>query len=238
MKKNRVCIVIPCYKVRDKIISVLKKIDFKTIDKVIIVDDFCPEYSGKFVKKNFQSSKISFIFLKKNEGVGGATIAGFQLAKKKKFDVVIKLDGDGQHDPKILKKFIKILSSGKYDFCKGYRNLDIFIEDDMPIVRKIGNISLTFISRIITGNYNLMDVTNGMVGLRISKFDLINFALIKKDFFFEQDLIFHLSLKKFRFYQLKTPTIYEDEKSNLRPFKSILPVAILHLKNLIYKILN
>ena len=108
----------------------------------------------------------------------------------------------------------------------------------MPIVRKIGNISLTFISRIITGNYNLMDVTNGMVGLRISKFDLINFKLIKKDFFFEQDLIFHLSLKKFRFYQLKTPTIYEDEKSNLRPFKSILPFAILHLKNLIYKILN
>ena len=83
-----------------------------------------------------------------------------------------------------------------------------------------------------------MDVTNGMVGLRISKFDLINFKLIKKDFFFEQDLIFHLSLKKFRFYQLKTPTIYEDEKSNLRPFKSILPFAILHLKNLIYKILN
>ena len=162
----------------------------------------------------------------------------FNLQKKKKFDVVIKLDGDGQHDPKILKKFIKILSSGKYDFCKGYRNLDIFIEDDMPIVRKIGNISLTFISRIITGNYNLMDVTNGMVGLRISKFDLINFKLIKKDFFFEQDLIFHLSLKKFRFYQLKTPTIYEDEKSNLRPFKSILPFAILHLKNLIYKILN
>ena len=89
MKKNRVCIVIPCYKVRDKIISVLKKIDFKTIDKVIIVDDFCPEYSGKFVKKNFQSSKISFIFLKKNEGVGGATIAGFQLAKKKKFTLTL-----------------------------------------------------------------------------------------------------------------------------------------------------
>ena len=62
MKKNRVCIVIPCYKVRDKIISVLKKIDFKTIDKVIIVDDFCPEYSGKFVKKIFSRVKFLLYF--------------------------------------------------------------------------------------------------------------------------------------------------------------------------------
>jgi glycosyltransferase involved in cell wall biosynthesis len=238
MKKNRVCVVIPCYKVRDKILSVLKKINFKIIDKVVLVDDFCPEYSGRFAKKNFQSNKISYIFLKKNKGVGGATIAGFQYAKKKNFNLVIKLDGDGQHNPKILKKFIKILSSEKYDFCKGYRNLDIFVKDDMPIIRKIGNISLTFISRIVTGYYNLMDVTNGMIGLRVSKFSSINFALIKKDFFFEQDLIFHLSVKKFKFYHIKTPTIYEDEKSNLRPFRSIFPFAIFHLKNLIYRILS
>ena len=108
----------------------------------------------------------------------------------------------------------------------------------MPIIRKIGNISLTFISRIVTGYYNLMDVTNGMIGLRVSKFSSINFALIKKDFFFEQDLIFHLSVKKFKFYHIKTPTIYEDEKSNLRPFRSIFPFAIFHLKNLIYRILS
>ena len=77
-----------------------------------------------------------------------------------------------------------------------------------------------------------------MIGLKVSKFNSINFALIKKDFFFEQDLIFHLSVKKLKFYQIKTPTIYEDEKSNLRPFRSIFPFAIFHFKNLIYRILN
>ena len=55
--------------------------------------------------------------------MGGATIAGFKLAKKIKYDIVIKLDGDGQHNPNILKKIIKVLSSEKYDFCKGYRSL-------------------------------------------------------------------------------------------------------------------
>ena len=54
MRKNKVCVIIPCYKVKKKIISVLKKIDFKIVDKVVIVDDYCPENSGKFVKKNFK----------------------------------------------------------------------------------------------------------------------------------------------------------------------------------------
>ena len=183
MRKNKVCVIIPCYKVKKKIISVLKKIDFKIVDRVVIVDDFCPENSGKFVKKNFKSKKISFIFFKKNSGVGGATIKGFKLAKKIKYDIVIKLDGDGQHNPKILKKIIKVLSSEKYDFCKGYRSLNIFIKDKMPLIRKIGNISLTLISKVITGYFNLKDVTNGIVALKISKLNSINLDLIKKNFF-------------------------------------------------------
>lgn len=235
MKKNKVCVVIPCYNVKNQIISVLKKIDFKIIDKVIIVDDCCPEKSGEFAKKKFKSKKISYIFLKHNTGVGGATIAGFNSVKKGKYDIVIKLDGDGQHNPEVLKKIIKILSSKLYDFCKGYRTLNLFKKDKMPILRKIGNISLTLISRIITGYYNLKDVTNGLIGLRVAALNSLKLNLIKKNFFFEQDLIFHLTLKKLKLYQIKTETIYKNEKSNLKPIKTILPFLFFHLKNLFFR---
>ena len=40
---DRICVVIPCFKVRNSILNVIKKINFKIIDKVIIVDDCCPE---------------------------------------------------------------------------------------------------------------------------------------------------------------------------------------------------
>ena len=107
MKRN-ICVVIPCYKVKHKIFSVYKNIDFKIVDKVIIVDDCCPEKSGKFLQKIIKkSNKIEFIFLKKNLGVGGATIKGFKYALKKKFDIIIKIDGDGQHNIGILKFFFK-----------------------------------------------------------------------------------------------------------------------------------
>ena len=69
----------------------------------------------------------------------------------------------------------------------------------MPLIRKIGNISLTFISRIITDYFELKDVTNGMIGLKISKFNFKKLDLIQKKFFFEQDLIFHFSLKNLNY---------------------------------------
>ena len=50
-KKNKICVVIPCFKVRDSIEKVLKKINFKLIDKVFIIDDCCPEKTGFYLSK-------------------------------------------------------------------------------------------------------------------------------------------------------------------------------------------
>ena len=44
-------VVIPCYKVDKYIFDVLNKIPFKQIYKVILVDDCCPNKTGKLVKK-------------------------------------------------------------------------------------------------------------------------------------------------------------------------------------------
>ena len=62
MKKYKICIVIPCYNVKEKIISVLKKIDYKMVDKVIIVDDCCPEKKWSICKKKFKKKKFLLYF--------------------------------------------------------------------------------------------------------------------------------------------------------------------------------
>jgi glycosyltransferase involved in cell wall biosynthesis len=87
--KFKVCVVIPCYNVKHKIISVINKINFRLVQKVIIVDDCCPQFSGLHVKKNIKKKNLHFIFLKRNLGVGGATISGFNYALKNNFDIVI-----------------------------------------------------------------------------------------------------------------------------------------------------
>ena len=57
-------IVIPCYNVKNKILHVTQKIDLDKVYKVIIVDDFCPQKTGNFVKKKLIKN-LRLFFLKK-----------------------------------------------------------------------------------------------------------------------------------------------------------------------------
>ena len=104
----KVIVIIPCYKVDRYILDVLSKIPLNKIFKVILVDDNCPYKTGQLILKSNKNKKIKVIFLKKNLGVGGATKIGIKAAIKYKPDAIIKIDGDGQHNPKLLTEFINL----------------------------------------------------------------------------------------------------------------------------------
>ena len=63
--EKKICIIIPCFKVSEKIKNVLNDIDYEIVDKVIVIDDACPENSGEIVK-SLNLKKIEVIFSEKN----------------------------------------------------------------------------------------------------------------------------------------------------------------------------
>lgn len=238
MSKNKVCIILPCYRVKHKIYEVYKKLIKLNINKIIFVDDKCPDNSGQYLKSKIKKSKkIQFVFLKKNNGVGGATLEGFKIAKNQGFNIFVKFDADNQHKIKDLNKIIKILKNKKILFCKGYRSLHIsnIWTNKMPFARIIGTNALTFISRLITLNFLLKDVTFGLFGMRSELFDKLNTKQIKKNYFFEQDLIFQICQKKVKIHQIYSGVLYENETSSLKILKIIIPFTIYHLQNLFRK---
>lgn len=227
-------VVIPCYKVEKYIIDVLKKIPFKLIYKVILIDDNCPKRTGQLVKKNYKKNKIKVLFLKKNLGVGGATKAGIKAAIKYKPDTIIKIDGDGQHDPKQLKDFINFQKKRPNTYIKGFRKLNY---NQMPLLRYLGNFFITLILRFLTNNYKLVDVVNGFVCIPKNIYTKLNLKKISNDYFFEQDLILQITLKKFQIKQKKISTIYNSNiKSSLNEFRVILPFLYKYLLMLAHKI--
>ena len=233
-KKIKVCVVIPSYKVKNIIEKVVKKIDFKLINKVIIVDDCCPENTGSYmIKKNYK--RVDVIINKKNLGVGGATLIGFKKAIKMKFDIVFKIDGDNQHEPKDLKRFIKFMQKPDVNFCKGTRFVNSLEKKKIPIIRLMGNTMLTYLSRINCRNNNLTDVVNGFVGIKINLLKKLNFKLISKDFFFEEDLLFRVSFIEKKIYELPIKVIYNN-KSNLNPITTIIPFILKHIKNFLIRL--
>ena len=232
--KNKICVIIPCFKVKKNIINVLKKINYSLVDKVLVVDDFCPENSGQRAE-SFINKKVEVIYCKSNLGVGGATKLGFKKALKENFKILIKIDGDGQHNPDDIKKFVKIFDNKTINFCKGTRFNKKNNKDKIPGFRLFGNIILTKISRITCKNPNLNDVVNGFLAIRSNLLNQLNLKKISDDFFFEEDLLFHISFYENKVLEIPIKTFYFG-KSNLNPLKTILPFLFKHLKNFIIRI--
>ena len=95
--------------------SVLKKLKRKY--EIIIVDDGCPENSGKLalkIAKKFSNVKV--FFHKKNLGYGAALKTGL---KKCKNDWIFMIDGDAEYDVNDLPRLFK--ASQNYDLVITYR---------------------------------------------------------------------------------------------------------------------
>ena len=89
MKK---AIVIPCFRAANTLPDVLSKIPQNLVDYVIVVDDGCPDNSGKLIEA-LNKDKHIVIFHEQNKGVGGAVISGYLKALELGCDIIIKLDG-------------------------------------------------------------------------------------------------------------------------------------------------
>ena len=149
------------------------------------------------------------------------------------FDILIKFDADNQHKVKDLLKLINLFKRENINFCKGYRDLTIkkSLKRKMPLIRIFGANMLTYISRFVANNYMLKDVTNGLFGMKSKILKQIDFKKIKKNYFFEQDLIFNLSKSKVKIHQFKSEVIYKDENSSLNVLGSIIPFSYYHIQN-------
>ena len=176
-------VIIPCYKVKKTIIRVIDNIP-STIKKIIIIDDKCPEETGKYVIKNKKSKKIHVIINKKNLGVGGAMIKGYLYSKKFKPKFIFKVDGDNQIRSSEIKKFLSVIKKNRtIDCIKGNRFSKIKNFQEMPFLRFYGNKIVSLIGKIVTGYYHINDFTNGFFCISGNALNKINLKLISKDFF-------------------------------------------------------
>ena len=161
---------------------------------------------------------------------------GFKKAIKNNYDIIFKIDGDGQHDPKDITKFLQTFKMKNISFCKGTRFLNKG-RREIPFIRYYGNICLTFLSRITCKNYIITDVVNGFLGIKLKLLKKINLNSLSKDFFFEEDLLFHVSFHETKIGEVPIKTLYH-EKSNLNPLKTIIPFIIKHARNLIIRCMH
>lgn len=151
---QKIFIVIPVYNEESVIRDVVKEIQKAGYKNIIIVNDGSTDETSSVVKTT------SAILLEHmiNRGKGAAVKTGADAAKYFKADIVITMDGDGQHNPSNIKEMIDLIKKG-YDVVLGSRLLK---PDGMPYYKRLYNHIGNFFTWLIYG----MFVSDSQSGLR------------------------------------------------------------------------
>jgi len=230
------CVVIPAFRAANTILPVIAVIG-PEIDLIVVVDDCCPDGTGLVVSSRCSDPRVVVLVHDTNQGVGGAFMTGMRFAVRRGADIVVKVDADGQMDPAQIPALIHPIQSGDADYVKGNRFFFLTSAASMPAARKFGNLALSFLAKLSTGYWNIMDPTNGFFAIQARVADLLTDQPVARRFFFETDLLFHLGLLRARVIEFPMRAFYGDEISNLKISKVFGSFLAGHIKNTAERIL-
>lgn len=242
LTKN-IAAVIPCYRVENEIGRVIAGLP-TYLRHIIVVDDASPDQTTGVISRLAETDgRILLLRHDKNQGVGGAVLTGFRKALELEADIVVKIDGDGQMDASHLPNLLAPLLRGEADYTKGNRFRDFQALQKMPLIRRIGNMALGFLTKAATGYWHLFDPTNGFVAIHGKVLAQLPLARIDRTYFFETAMLADLYLLGAVVRDVPMPARYGSEVSNLSIRRALIefPVKLLKtfvrrlvLKNLIY----
>jgi dolichol-phosphate mannosyltransferase len=224
MKEVITC-VIPAYNEESHIARVLTSIpDF--VSHIIVVDDASTDDTRKIVA-GIADGRIEIIGQPKRMGVGSAVACGYRKAIELGSHVVVKLDGDGQMDVAQMKRLIGPILNRRADYTKGVRFRSAEVVRKMPIIRLIGNLGLSFMTKAASGYWNVFDPTNGYIAIGRTALGRLKIENLDRGYFFETDMLINLYRMDAVVVDVEMRAIYEDERSNLSIGKTLVTFPFL-----------
>ncbi len=231
----KIAVVIPCYKAGERVIEVIRAIS-EEVTWIFLVDDACPLKTGDLVEQSVQDSRVQILRHTSNLGVGGATLTGYRAALNVNASIVVKLDADGQMDPRLIKSFCQPIADRRADYVKGNRFFHRTNLRGMPVIRLLGNAGLSFLTKFSTGYWQLFDPTNGYTAIHANVLRALPLEHLANRYFFESDLLYQLGQVRAVVHDLPMHAIYQDEVSSLQPLRMIYPFLRGHTRNFIRRI--
>jgi glycosyltransferase involved in cell wall biosynthesis len=157
---SKLLILIPAYNEEGAVGGVVGEVRAVMPDVPVLVVDDC---STDETVQNARRAGAKVLPLPHHLGLGGAVQAGYKLAYELGFDYVIRVDGDGQHDPRDIPKILEALESESCEMVIGSRFVDGSGEHS-SILRAVGIVFFRAMLRPVLGR-PVRDPTSGFVGV-------------------------------------------------------------------------
>lgn len=229
-----VAVVIPAYRVGAAVRDVIVRVP-ALVRHIIVVDDASPD-NLREVLAGVSDPRLIVISHEVNQGVGGAMKTGFKKALELGADIIVKIDGDGQMDPALVPQFVEPIVSGEADFTKGNRFDDLGFIKHMPLVRRFGNLALSFLVKLASGYWHPFDPCNGYLAIRAGVLKRIDFDRLEDRYFFEISLLCEAYFVKAVLEDVPMLPVYAGESSSLSPIGSIPTFAPRLIRRFVYRV--
>jgi len=215
-------IIIPTLNESKNIYNLVKKIFLLFNHYVLVIDDNSNDGTIKklkLLKKNYK--KFNYIIRKNEKGIGSAHLKGIYYAYKFNFDFCISMDADGTHDPKEIKKMLKLCIKNKYDVINTSRFLSKKSLSDWPYIRK-------FITklRFILVKLFLKTQVDSSSAFRCYNLKNINSSLFKeiknKEYFFLIEALYIIEKKGYKILDIPIKLKYRVKGKSKMKFSHIV----------------
>jgi dolichol-phosphate mannosyltransferase len=230
-----VAVVIPAFQAEKHIQQVICSVpDF--VRHIVVVDDASTDRTADRVAC-LGHPQVHLVQHQRNQGVGAAVLTGYEKSLSLGAEIVAKMDADDQMDPAYLRALIEPLVRGEADYTKGNRFLHFRQLGKMRLLRRVGNMGLSFLTKLASGYWNIFDPANGYTAIHASLIPWLSKERIAKRYFFETSMLLELSLMRAVVRDVPVPARYADELSRLSEFRTLLEFPPRLVQRMVLRIL-
>ncbi|MDD5085693.1 MAG: glycosyltransferase family 2 protein [Candidatus Omnitrophica bacterium] len=202
----KTCVIIPSHNEAATIGRLVRKVAGEGLT-VLVVDDGSTDNTSQAAKDSGAVTLKNQL----NEGKGASLITGFNYAVKSGFDAVVTMDGDGQHLPEDIPRFIASAERSKSGIFVGNRMLNV---GNMPLLRRATN---KFMSWLISGVAR-QDIPDSQCGFRLVKREVLERLTLKSARFeIESEMLIKAARLGFTIESVPIKTVYTGGASHINP---------------------
>jgi len=202
------CVVIPAFREDKRIAEVVRQVA-RHVPAVIVIDDGSDDATSEV------AAKAGAVVLRHevNKGKGAALDTGFEYARKNGFEAVITMDGDGQHEPDDVPRFVETYAQTGMPALVGNRMDD---RRNMPFIRRMTNMYMSWLLSRKMGQH----VPDTQCGYRLYKVDMIPQVFAQSGrFAAESEILMRISDLGLKIGAVPIKAVYRDEKSKINPLR-------------------
>ncbi len=206
-KSMKACVVIPAYNEAKEIGRIVSEVRSQGLP-VMVIDDGSTDATSKIA----QEKGAQVLRNETNVGKGSSLSRGFVSALAQGYDMVVIMDGDGQHDPLYIPSFLRAQELTGCEIIIGNRMQET---QTMPRLRYLTNRFMSWLISCIIGQ----KIPDTQCGFRLIKKEALRELSLKTHKFeIESEIIINAAHIGFRIGSIPIKTLYRDEKSQINPF--------------------